>query len=109
MVEIEVDVIDGILTKLVIRGHDMSVDGEGSLPCGIVSALARTTARFIEQEEGIRWSGDAPEPGNFWLSVYAVPEASRRRIQGVTGFLLTGLQDAEKDFPKSLHLKINSK
>lgn len=106
MVQVRVETRGGCLHRLSIDGHDTTLREGESLPCGIVSALARTVARLLEQEMGIQWSGDAPEPGSLWLVIEHTPEQREERLKGITDFLLTGLQDVAQDFPDIIQFEV---
>ncbi len=106
MVRVRVETDGVCLRRLSVRGHDTSPREGESLPCGIVSALARTAARLLEKDEDIQWSGDAPEPGVFWIDVENVPEHRKERMAGITGFLLTAFGDVEHDFPEIVQLEV---
>lgn len=107
MVHVRLDIHDGCFSSFVVSGHDDTSPGKGSVPCGIVSALARTAARFVERQNSIRWYGEAPGPGQFELILGEVPEPLRERIRGITEFLITGLTDAERDFPEIIRVTVN--
>jgi uncharacterized protein YsxB (DUF464 family) len=106
LVRVRVETAGECLRRLSVRGHDTSPRRGESLPCGIVSALARTTAGLLEKDKDIQWSGDAPEPGILWIDIENVPEHRKERMAGITGFLLKGFGDVEHDFPEIVQLEV---
>ncbi|MBN1837492.1 MAG: ribosomal-processing cysteine protease Prp [Spirochaetales bacterium] len=105
----------GCLVGFEASGHALSgvpglPDGRGFDPaCAGVSALLRTAARLLYRHPGLQVGGGADRPGRMLLELSSASEGTRAWLQGVTDFLLAGLQDIQDEYPQSLKLEIRRK
>ncbi len=99
----------GCLRKLDSRGHAIGTGGD-SVACAAVSVLVRTAARTINAHGDLDVRGDASTEGHLRCELAGngdLPEPVRRWLRGVTEFLVTGLQDAARDYPDDVRLEIH--
>lgn len=99
----------GLLRSLAADGHAAMLQESGSIPCAAVSALAGTAARLIEARQGIIHSGGAPAAGSLKLTVHSAARRERRWLQGITDFVVAGLQDVEREYPAECRVEIRTK
>ncbi len=88
------------LTELTVQGHAAKGDSESSIPCAAVSALTGTVARLIDTRDGIVSSGSAAKPGELQIRIEEIEKKSIEWLQGVTDFLVFGLREVEREYPR---------
>lgn len=88
------------LTELTVQGHAAKGERESSIPCAAVSALTGTVARLIDTCDGIISNGSAAKPGEMQIRIKEIEEKSNEWLQGVTDFLVFGLKEVEREYPR---------
>ncbi|MDR2447002.1 MAG: ribosomal-processing cysteine protease Prp [Treponema sp.] len=108
MIAIEI-VLDNDLLKLCrIKGHAQSGGKGKDIVCAAVSALARTAATTLADQDGIAARCEAKKPGEFFLEVVECAEAKKDFLSGVGTFLTIGLASVAREYPKQCGLSINT-
>jgi uncharacterized protein YsxB (DUF464 family) len=99
----------GLLRSLAADGHAAMLQESGSIPCAAVSALVGTAARLIEARDGIVHSGGASAAGSLNLTIHSAGRRERPWLQGVTDYVVAGLQDVEREYPAECRVEIRTK
>ena len=90
---------NGCLQTLEATGHAFRVASGYSPVCAAVTAFLRTAGEILGAEKELEVRVSAPEEGSFALRVGEVPSHKICRIQGITDFLLFGIQRLAEDAP----------
>ncbi len=90
---------NGCLRTLEASGHASRVRGGFSPVCAAATAILRTAGELLASEKELHVRVSATETGLFTVQVGEVPNHKRDRIQGITDFLLFGIQRLAEDAP----------
>ncbi len=90
---------NGCLRTLEATGHASRVSSGFSPVCAAVTAILRTGGELLGAEKELKVRVSAPEEGSFTVQVGEVPADRVDRIQGITDFLLFGIQRLAEDAP----------
>lgn len=90
---------NGCLQTLEAQGHAFRAASGFSPVCAAVTAFLRTAGELLGAEKELEVRVSAPEEGSFALRVGEVPSRQVCRIQGITDFLLFGIQRLAEDAP----------
>lgn len=93
---------NGCLQALEATGHAFRVASGYSPVCAAVTAFLRTAGELLGAEKELEVRVSAPEEGSFALRVGEVPSHRVCRIQGITDFLLFGIQRLAEDAPEEV-------
>ncbi|MCX7788289.1 MAG: ribosomal-processing cysteine protease Prp [Spirochaetes bacterium] len=93
---------NGCLRILEATGHASKVASGFSPVCAATTAILRTAGELLCTEKGLDVWVSAPEEGKFTVRVGEVPSYKVDRIQGITAFLLFGIQRLAEDAPKEV-------
>jgi uncharacterized protein YsxB (DUF464 family) len=84
---------------------------KANVPCASVSTLVRTAARLLAANSELVVRGDASEAGVLRCELTNgndLTPRGRNWLDGVTDFLVSGLQDVASDYPDELKLVIKT-
>jgi uncharacterized protein YsxB (DUF464 family) len=95
----------GTIRRFEATGHAGTGAPGFDLACAAFSALARSSYRALEALGGIELKGDAAEPGTLHYEVLG-SGAETERAAGIADFLVVGLSDLARDFPRALSIEI---
>jgi uncharacterized protein YsxB (DUF464 family) len=73
--------------------------------CAAVTAFLRTAGELLGAEKEVEVRVSAPEEGSFAMRVGEVPSHRVCRIQGITDFLLFGIQRLAEQNKKEIYKK----
>lgn len=93
---------NGCLQALEATGHAFRVASGYSPVCAAVTAFLRTAGELLGAEKEVEVRVSAPEEGSFAMRVGEVPSHRVCRIQGITDFLLFGIQRLAEDAPEEV-------
>lgn len=93
---------NGCLQALEATGHAFRVASGYSPVCAAVTAFLRTAGELLGAEKELEVRVSAPEEGSFAMRVGEVPSHRVCRIQGITDFLLFGIQRLAEDAPEEV-------
>ncbi len=88
-------------------GHALFSKFGSDIVCAAVTCLLRTTANLLNNEKKIKVRGKSEEPGQMEMFLIKYPEDRQEWIIGITDFLIKGLLDLEKEYPKRLNINID--
>ena len=97
---------NGVLRALDIRGHAGSAPKGANIPCAGATLLAKTAYETLRALPGLRFSGEAPEPGILGVSLESYGEENQGQLRGVTEFLKTGFIVLSGEYPQEVLLEI---
>lgn len=100
---------DGCLKRFEACGHARAGEQGQDIVCAAVTALLRTSANLLSRKPDLEVDGNAPEPGMMNIYLHKPKPERIEWIQGVTDFLLFGLQDLKTEYPEKLCVEINGK
>jgi uncharacterized protein YsxB (DUF464 family) len=111
VIRVRIATESGLLRKLEAEGHDfISGAGRGagriSEVCAAVSALVRTAARTAEANSRLTVTGSAGKEGSLILRIDDIPGSQSGWLQGLTDFIMTGLQDISGEYPEKVILTV---
>jgi len=93
---------NGCLRTLEATGHASKVASGFSPVCAAATAILRTAGELLGTEKELEVRVSAPEEGRFMVQVGEVPSQKVDRIQGITAFLLFGIQRLAEDAPNEV-------
>jgi uncharacterized protein YsxB (DUF464 family) len=96
---------EGLLSRFVAEGHAGTTARGANIACAGVTTLLRTAGRLCAAR-GILAAGAAGEPGEMSLTV--APGADGEWLRGVTDFLLQGVRDLQREFPREIALRVET-
>ena len=96
---------EGLLSRFEADGHAGVAARGANVACAGATALLRTAGRLCA-ERGIVAAGAADRPGQMTLAV--VPGAGGEWLRGVTDFLLQGVRDLQREFPREIALRVET-
>ena len=88
-------------------GHAGGKKAGENIPCAAATALLRTAARLLASVDGLLENGSADEPGQMSLAVSASADRHGQWLAGVTDFLLKGLNDLAREYPREIFIRID--
>lgn len=95
---------DGRVVRVSSRGHASGSPAGENILCAAVSVLLRSFARAVEDARGIDSEGNAPGPGILDLTVRRVDETRGEWFEGLSCFLVKGLEDLQSEYPEDLRV-----
>ncbi|MFQ3620066.1 MAG: ribosomal-processing cysteine protease Prp [Spirochaetales bacterium] len=95
----------GCLKTLEAKGHANTLRGGYSPVCAGVTTLLRTGAELFLTEQGIKAEVLAPQEGVMEIRVLSIPEEGIQRSQGLTDFLIFGLQRLALEAPDQVTVR----
>ena len=98
---------NGVLRLLKADGHAGNQLAGQNPVCAGVTVLLRTTARWLEKENGLEVSGENILRGSIVLELKEYPESRRERLKGVTDYFFMGILDLEREFPLEISVTID--
>ena len=104
MIEVVLQVRDGRIVRVSSRGHAAGAPAGENILCAAVSVLIRSFARAVEENPGIESAGDAPDPGILDLTIRRIDETTGAWFDGISSFLLKGLEDLAAEYPEDLRV-----
>jgi len=97
---------DGLLRSFKASGHAGMAKPGQNIACAAATALLRTAARLLASADGLVDDGAAGEPGSMELVVTSQPQVRDRWLAGVTDFLLRGLDDLAREYPREIRVDV---
>jgi uncharacterized protein YsxB (DUF464 family) len=91
----------GCLRRIEAEGHAGRAPAGTNLACAAATAMLRTAGRLCAGR-GLVSDGGAEAPGTMRMTVGAAAAADVPWLRGVTDFLLQGLNDLAREFPREI-------
>ncbi len=107
MIRLEVTLSGSVLASVHASGHASGKsESGGNIVCAAVTMLLRTAAQLLEREASINIQGESKEPGSMDLEIVSVSPERRSWFEGITDYVVFGLQTLEREYPDKLYLQI---
>ena len=103
MIHILLEKQGGGLARLVAKGHAGWEKPGKDIVCASATALMRSAARAAASRFPGSVAWEAPEPGVLLVSF---PGGAGEWLDGLSAVLQTGLEDLQREFPRSLKVEI---
>jgi len=97
---------NGCIKELKAEGHGGVGERGSDILCSAVSVLLRSFAKVVYTSEAIKTEGKASERGSIYLLIRNVPGEKITWLQGMSGLVITGLRDLEREFPGNIRVNI---
>lgn len=96
-----------MLRSLCATGHaGWEVKGR-DIVCAAASSLIRTAAGLLHSEAEVVSAGESPVlPGRLLIRVESASESILPWLDGIRDFLVKGLLDLEREFPRNIEIAI---
>lgn len=94
------------LLFLEVDGHFRAKDRKVSIPCAAMSALIRSYGRQIESRLGLTAEIIADKTGFFRAEIEGIDPDVKDWYSGICDFLLCGLGDLVRDYPKEFVMEL---
>jgi uncharacterized protein YsxB (DUF464 family) len=91
----------GHLQGFAAEGHAGASTAGRNTACAAATSLLRT-AGMLCADRGLVEAGGAAEPGIMSMRLAAVGDRDQAWLRGVTDFLLRGLNDLAREFPREI-------
>ncbi len=91
----------GHLREFAAEGHAGAAAAGRNTACAAATSLLRTTGKLCA-DRGLVQAGGAPSTGVMSMRLGAVSGTDAAWLQGVTDFLLRGLNDLAREFPREI-------
>ncbi len=91
----------GCLRRFEAEGHAGSAPAGANPACAAATAMLRTAGRLCA-ERGLVSAGGAEAPGTMRMTLADTAAADAPWLRGVTDFLLQGLNDLAREFPREI-------
>ena len=91
----------GHLRGFAADGHAGAQAGGRNTACAAATSLLRTAGKLCA-ERGLVEAGGAPEPGVMSMQLAPARDRDEAWLTGVTDFLLRGLTDLAREFPREI-------
>ena len=91
----------GELRGFEAEGHAGALAAGSNTACAAATSLLRTAGTLCA-ERGLVQAGGAPEPGLMRMRLAAAVDRDEAWLRGVADFLLRGLTDLAREFPREI-------
>ena len=97
----------GCLRGFTAEGHAGAAAAGNNLACAAATSLMRTAGRLCA-ERGLVVSGESSAPGSMRMALGAGADGEAAWLRGVTDFLLRGLNDLAREFPREILVRMET-
>ncbi len=91
----------GGMRGFAAEGHAGTPAAGSNTACAAATSLLRTAAGLCA-DRGLVEAGGAPSPGNMGMRLLPALDRDEAWLRGVTDFLLRGLNDLAREFPREI-------
>ncbi len=91
----------GQLREFAAEGHAGAAEAGRNTACAAATSLLRTAGKLCA-ERGLVEAGGAPQAGTMRMRLGRVAREDAAWLRGVTDFLLRGLNDLAREFPREI-------
>ncbi len=91
----------GSLRRFEADGHAGGAPAGANLACAAATSLLRTAGRLCA-DHGLVSEGGADSPGTMRMALGRAADGDEAWLRGITDFLLRGLNDLAREFPREI-------
>lgn len=96
---------NGCLKSLRAEGHALdwkTAESGESLPCGIVSAVLKTSAKLLYLDSAVETEGNATVAGRLNLRIKGIKKEKTLWVKGITDLLMSTFAEVKRYYPDAI-------